>query len=529
MFNGTSMASPQAAGAAALLVSAYKASHGGDRPVAAELRTALTSTARFLPRYAAHEQGAGLIRVGDAWRMLAKRAQTDSVTTAVDVSTVLSPLLDPPNRGVGIYDREGVSPGKPYERTYTLTRTTGANGPVSFGVSWVGNDGTFSSPGGVSLTLGAPTPFTVRVNPKTAGVHSALLQLDNRRTTGIDVQTLNTVVAADSFTAANGHSVTKKGTIGRNQATSFFFTVPAGTPAFKVDMVAGGDPGKGQVRFLRYHPWGTPIESTSTPNCYNPSAGGPCDGSPTSRTVTAPTAGVWEVTVEARRTSDVLTAPFQLTASILGATVSPSPDTIATAALGTPVPRSYTLTSKYGAFTGKAVGSELGSARMARPTITEGTQQVYDVTVPAGATSLRATIGRPADAGADLDLVVFDCTSGSCVQAGLSADGDSEESVTLDKPAAGLWRVLVDGYAVPAKTTQYDYVDVAIAPTFGSVDVTDTDAARPAGSSWTVPGTVTPKAAPASGRVLFGQVQVRTTDGITVGSGDVVVQAVTTG
>ena len=40
---------------------------------------------------------------------------------------------------------------------------------------------------------------------------------------------------------------------------------------------------------------------------------------------------MWEVTVEARRTSDVGDAPFTLTASILGATVSPNPDVIASA------------------------------------------------------------------------------------------------------------------------------------------------------------------------------------------------------
>jgi hypothetical protein len=59
------------------------------------------------------------------------------------------------------------------------------------------------------------------------------------------------------------------------------------------------------------------------------------------------------------------------------------------------------------------------------------------------------------------------------VQAGFNADGDSEESVTIANPAAGLWRVLVDGYAVPAGTTTYDYVDVFANPSFGAVSVTD--------------------------------------------------------
>ena len=82
------------------------------------------------------------------------------------------------------------------------------------------------------------------------------------------------------------------------------------------------------------------------------------------------------------------------------------------------------------------------------------------MTVPAGATSLRATIGSPSDPGADLDLFVYNCTSGTCVLAGQNADGDSEESVTIANPAAGAWRVIVDGFAVPAGTTTYKYIDV---------------------------------------------------------------------
>jgi hypothetical protein len=233
------------------------------------------------------------------------------------------------------------------------------------------------------------------------------------------------------------------------------------------------------------------------------------------------------VTVEARRTSDVENAPFTLTVSILGASVSPNPDLIASATIGVPVARSYTATNLFGAFTGRMVGTTLGSAFRATPTIANLQQQQYVVNVAAGSTSLRATIGSTSDLAADLDLFVFNCTSGTCVLAGQSADGDSEESVTIANPAAGNWVVLVDGFAVPAGTTTYNYVDVFVNPAFGSVSVTDANALRPAGSSWTAPGSVTANAVPASGRVLLGNVQVRTDTNVLIGSGDVVVQSVT--
>jgi hypothetical protein len=216
-----------------------------------------------------------------------------------------------------------------------------------------------------------------------------------------------------------------------------------------------------------------------------------------------------------------------LTASILGATVSPNPDIIASATIGVPIARSYGITNLFGAFTGRAVGTNLGSAFLATPSIANHAQQQYPVVVTAGSSSLRATIGSPSDPAADLDLFVFNCTTGPCVLAGQSADGDSEESVTIANPAAGTWVVLIDGFAVPAGTTTYNYVDVFANPAFGSVSVTDANALRPAGTTWTVPGSVTANAAPVAGRVLLGNVQVLTDADVLVGSGDVIIQSVT--
>ncbi|HET9221553.1 MAG TPA: S8 family serine peptidase [Roseiflexaceae bacterium] len=523
--NGTSMASPQAAGAAALLVSAAQQFGAQHQP--AQIRQALNSTARYLTsRYQAYEQGNGLINVGAAWDLLKTNIKTISISASVPVNTLLSSFLATPGIGVGINDREGVTAGDSYVRTYTFTRTSGGGGTKTYNLSWVDNDGTFNSAASIALPLNKAVALPVTINPATSGTHSAILNLDDPSTMGIDYQTMNVVIAADHLTAGNNYSVTKTGSLGPGQFKTYFFNVPSGTPAFKVDMTGGGPAGAGAIRFLRWHPWGLGIDSNAVSNCYNGAPGGCTTGSATSRTVTNPQAGVWEVTVDARRNSDAVSAPFSLTASILGASVSPNPDIISSATLGVPVARSYTLTNLLGAFTGRAVGTTLGSAFRATPTIANLAQQTFDVTVTAGSTSLRATIGNPSDPAADLDLYVYNCTTGTCVLVGQSADGDSEESVTIANPAAGLWRILVDGFAVPAGTTTYDYVDVFTNSAFGSVSVTDANALRPAGSSWTVPGSVTANAAPAAGRVLLGNVQVRTDTNILVGSGDVLVQNV---
>jgi subtilisin family serine protease len=524
LFNGTSMAAPQSTGAGALLVSAaqqFGAQHQPD-----QIRKALLSSSRYLAgRYQAYEQGNGLINVGAAWDLLKTNLNTVDISSSVPVNTILSGFLATPGIGQGIFDREGVAAGDSYTRTYTFTRNDGPGGTITYNLSWLDNDGTFSSAGTIALPRGVPVMLPVTVHPTTSGVHSAILRLDDLSTLGIEYQTMNTVVAADEFTAPS-YSVTKSGSLGPGQFKTYFFNVPSDTPAFKVDMTGGGPAGAGAIRFLRWHPWGLAIDANAVSNCYNGAPGGCLTGSPTSRTVTNPQAGVWGVTVDARRNSDAVSAPFTLTASILGATVSPNPDVIPSATIGVPIARSYTITNVFGAFTGRAVGTALGSALLQTPTIAHHQVQTFDVTVPAGTTSLRVTIGSPSDPAADLDLFVDNCTSGTCVQAGSNADGDSEESVTINNPAPGPWRVRVDGFSVPAGTTTYKYVDVLNAPSYGSVSVTDANALRPAGASWNVPGSVTANAAPGTGRVLLGNVQVRTDTDVLIGQGDVIVQNV---
>ena len=111
MLNGTSMASPQAAGAAALLISAAKQAGAQKQPD--QLRQAITSSARFLDptRIGAYEQGNGLINVGAAWDLLKTNIKTVDISSSVPVNTLLSGFLATPGVGSGIYDREGVTAG----------------------------------------------------------------------------------------------------------------------------------------------------------------------------------------------------------------------------------------------------------------------------------------------------------------------------------------------------------------------------------------------------------------------------------
>jgi subtilisin family serine protease len=512
MMNGTSMAAPEGTGAAALLISAAKQTGAQYKPE--QLRQAIISTARFIPGFAAHEQGNGLVQVGAAWDRLRLNLNTAEIVSQADVNTIISDLLATPNKGPGIYQREGWTAGQSRQMMITFLRTKGGtNG--SFGIGLVGDDdGTFTlGTNVVSLPLNTPVQVPITVAPRTAGVHSAILNLYDTATHTVAYQAMNTVVAAEQLVAANNFSVTRAGSADRPDKATFFFNVAPESGAFTVDVTGIN----GRVRMLRFHPYGLPFDDTNiTP--YQ-TAG------TITRTTVAPTPGVWEVTVDTSRSSPTDVATFDVRGSVLGAVVSPNPDQIATASLGVPVSRSYTITNTAASFTGRATGTPLGSARLGPFSIANGANQDYPVVVTGGTTSLRATIGRASDPAADLDLFVYNCTSGTCVLAGQSADGDSEESVTIANPALGNWLVRVAGFAVPAGTTTYDYIDVFSNPAFGSVSITDADALRPAGASWTVPGSVTANAAPATGRLLFGNVRVRTATAV-IGSGDIIVQSI---
>jgi hypothetical protein len=184
---------------------------------------------------------------------------------------------------------------------------------------------------------------------------------------------------------------------------------------------------------------------------------------------------------------------------------------------------SWTVRNDFGPVTVHAVGGPLGSSSSQSPTISQGDLQVHEVVVPAGASRLDVSIGNTKDLGADLDLYVY---LGRKLVAS-DADGDSEESVSISNPAAGTYTVEVDGYAVPAGTTLFDYRDVFFSPALGNVAVPATTTALAAGGSTTVSGTVTANAQPADGRKLFGEMNVLSSEGAVLGTGSVQITAVT--
>ncbi|GGW28554.1 serine protease [Streptomyces xantholiticus] len=522
MMQGTSMSSPQAAGAAALLLSAAKQRDIELSP--AQLRTALTSTAHRIADVQAHEQGAGLINVVDAWDQIRQGVAAHEYAVKAPVDTSIDFALKTPGFGTGLYDREGgLQAGK--SRTYdvTITRTTGPKKAVEHKLRWKNNDGTFRLLSGskVRLPLNQPVTVTVQARPKTAGVHSAILEADDRGSVGVDKQILATVVVSDEL-AKPGYTVSKSDSVQRNSHKSYFVTVPEG--AKNLEVALGGLDKGSQTRFIGIHPYGLPVDDSSTIFCY-PNYENPANTCrPDVRPYADPMPGVWEIEVESRRTSPLLDNPFELDVTVLGADFDPAVKTLPEAKIGTPAAVEWNVTNGFAAIDGKLAGGSLGSAKVARPSITDGESQESTVTIGEGVERLDVAIGSTSDNGADLDLVVL--KDGAVV--GQAADGDSEEAVSLVKPAAGTYTIVVDGYSVPAGTTEYDYRDVFFSTSLGTVKV---DSSKPVelanGASAQVSAEVVVSGAAPEGRQFFGEVQLLNGRGTVAGAGSVVIGKVT--
>ncbi|MFF3750224.1 S8 family serine peptidase [Streptomyces sp. NPDC002018] len=521
MLQGTSMASPQAAGASALLISAAKQKHISLTP--AELRTALTSTAEPIDGLQAHEQGAGLIDVVAAWKSIQRGVSSYEYAVKAPVDTAIEEFLETPGFGTGLYDREGgLQAGQKKTYDVTITRTTGPAGPVEHRLKWKYNDDDtfqFLRSHRIDLPLNQPVTIPVQASPGSAGVHSAILELDDRDTEGVDKQILATVVVSKPL-AKPSYAFSATDSVQRNSSKSYFLTVPAGAQTLEVAL--GGLATGSQTRFISIHPYGVQVEDSSTTFCY-PNYNNPNNTCrPDLRSYPNPQPGVWEIEVESRRTSPLLDNPYTLDVSILGAVFDPSVTTIPSARIGTPAPVEWKVTNSAAAIDGKLAGGSLGSAKVARPTIADGEQQQTTLTLGAGVEKLDVSIGGASDTGADLDLLVYR----DGVQVGASTSASAEETVSLARPAAGTYTFIVDGYSVPAGSTAYDYRDVYYSDTLGTVGASGT-IKLDSGASAQVAAEVLVKSAAPAGRQFFGEVRLLNARGTAAGTGSVIIESVT--
>ena len=503
--SGTSTATPTAAGATALIISAAKQS--GIHYNARTLKAALTESARYIETLPANAQGSGLIQVAKAIDRLRELQSSELIDISVQAPVVnkLSNEFAIPGVGVGIYEREGWTVGQHRDRKITLTRTSGPLSPLSFTLQWQGNDGTFSSPASIVLPLNKSVELPISIDARKEGAHSAILSLaTNGIHGGAARRILNTIVVPYQLTQAAGYSAKLETIPPVATDSSLFVEVPDGVSALTVNASTTG---------VRLALIGPNRDTKWLSGCL-----GDDDHKKPSCTVSRPMAGVWEINVSRLAAHKFnpdapipsKATPVTLTASLLDVSVA------------TPQEGSLNLLNRLGKVEAQVTSAPLGSAFEAHPSISQGEQQWYVVDVPRGTTSLSAKLQHPSDAAADLDLYLLDCSTPEpmpgdlkptneappmaaplCAVRAKNDEPGTAAKVEFPNPHPGRWVVVVDAYRVPARHTTYDFLDVFSHPKFGTFAVTDTSGERLPAQGWSAKSHLWTAAAPEAPRKLW--------------------------
>lgn len=485
---GTSTATPTAAAAVALLISA-----GRQAGVAVDphrLKYAVARGARWVPHIAAYKQGNGVISVAGAWDVLTALnagGLTVEIESRAPVKTPYSHLLPTPHEGAGLYERSGWRVGERGERVVVLTRRSGPSAPMTFAVEWDGNDdAVFSSPPAVALPLDVPTTLTVTATPREHGVHTAHMTLRHDDVTGYAHRMLAAVVAPQPLDAGNDWTARSEVQVPRPGMRSLFFSVPEGADALKLELSWEDRPVTMSV--VRPDTRAQRGEVASR------------DDSGVVQVVADPMPGTWEV-----RLADIADVrEFDWEQAKKEEPVPPTPATLTVSALAVDVgvvagddgSGRLSVVNRMAAFAGAVAGMPAGSARRRSRAIAAGDQHVYEVEAPPGSRALlvRAQVAGDddEDAGAragalDLDVYVFDCTGDECRSARVDGDPVGDESVIVHRPAAGTWKVVVDAAAMAtdADSAEYEYLDVVFNPSYGAVAAADVPQERAVGARWT--------------------------------------------
>lgn len=522
MANGTSMAAPQVAGAAALLLSAAKSRNVESGPTA--LRAVLTGTAAHIDGVPTTAQGAGLVDIPAAWKQLSKGVRVDNYDVSAPVCTALSGNLATPNSGAGIYNRclpgsggQPVATGKSYP--VTVTRTNGKAGNTSSRIGWIGNDGTFRAPKTLSSRRGTSNTVTVTATPATTGVHSAIMTIDDPATVGIDRFVAVTVLAADPLRGP-AYQVSRTGTLDRAQATSFLVAVPKGVEALQLNL--GGLARGSQMRVLPIGPDGIPADSNASNHCYT-GYSDPAGCDPRSRAVLRPKAGIWEFVVEARRTSETADNPFTASISLQGMSFAPDVTTLPSATVHQKASVEFTGTNTWGTAKLKATDGELGFVRNLFSTVANGQLTANRVDVPRQSTRLDVTLTPRAD-DADLDMYIV----GARGVAATSMDiGPGVERIVMDDPAPGTYYVVVTGADVASGPVTFDYHEEMFSRGIGTITAQSDKALRlKPGQSMPVAADIDLSAVTRTSEPVIGRVRVANADGTIVGAAKVRINSV---
>ncbi len=270
IFRGTSMASPQCAGAHALLASAAAQQTPPIAVHAGLMKRSLRSTARRLDGYLPLEQGGGLIQVEPAWRELVQRAKAGpgEATLGYRVSTAV-PTQPGGEAPAAFWRVGGYVPAPPLEQTYEvralLPQTWPAEKREAFlqtvtlrsDVPWLGvaQQRTF-------LRGENATRIAVRFRPEALrglGLHNGRVVASDAGSGRPAFELMATVVVPERFDRAGDYRREwPREALGLAEVRRYFLHVPVGATLLDAQIAPLAD-APAYVRLHLYDPSGLPF------------------------------------------------------------------------------------------------------------------------------------------------------------------------------------------------------------------------------------------------------------------------------
>jgi hypothetical protein len=438
----TSATSPYAAGIAALLISAAKQSR---IPYTADsLSRAMKVSARLVPGYQTHQQGNGALDIDAAWLELTHPLEPPRIVASASIVHPLAQYAARGPAGQGILEFEGWSTGMSGTRMITLRRESGPAPPVAYRLDWSGSDGTFSTVSPITLPLNESVPVAVRIDVKSAGAHSGILNLRDTTTNAILFRTQATIVAAEPLDPAAG-SVRVTGKIPLMRQDAHYIRVPAGAGAlvFELEVNRGvirpsilpahglfpgyymhvhpknvHFAGKGRYHVLLPNPepgtWTFLVDTGST---WSEIPGNPVPGDD----------GDAEYTLTVRLMESSIRTSTTTSGKIV-ADITNTGSTIAEPALD--ISPGY-LTSHRGSF------------------LPTGLPNTIDIEVPRDAATLSLQLHSERE-GTNTELYLYDCTTGECFSYNIGFPAARTHTLVVRKPSAGRWVAAVNAAPFPA-------------------------------------------------------------------------------
>jgi hypothetical protein len=373
----------------------------------------------------AHWQGNGLLDIAAAWGALAQPIERPRITASTTVAHPLAQYATHGERGVGILEFGGWSPGTSGTRTIVFTRESGPAAPVTYRLAWIASDGSFSTPASITLPLRGSVSVPVMIDVKTNGVHSGLLELRDETTDAVLFRTQATVVAADRVDPAAGFLTTA--TVRNLSHRSHYVQVPEGTTAisFELEVIRGvvmpaiiPSHGLFPAYYFHVHPnnfffVGKGKHVVRLPN--------PQPGIWTFETRATSTAGLLPPTNPVR--GDDSDVEYALTVRVQNDSSVPDEP-------GLDVAPGYQVFHN-GRF------------------LANGLPNLFDIDVPPDASSLDLRL-RTQPGGPKTELFLYDCSTGECFSYNIGFPAAGAHTLVVRKPNAGRWVAAVNAAPFPA-------------------------------------------------------------------------------